>query len=118
RSAIAIQDGPRSKMLSLACWLPLSLLAPDRYGETEHLFPVREETVADLEASLVSFLAVSASAGNATSTAWIASCPGSSQLAAVRGEPEALLGPGVLELNGTPLVVEVLDLRDHQADAV
>ena len=72
RSAIAIQDEPRSKMPSLACWLPLSLLASDRYGGTKHLFPVRRETV----------------------------------------------GPGVLELHGTPLVVAVLDLRDHQADTV
>jgi hypothetical protein len=115
RSAIAIRDGPRSKMPSLACWLT-SLLAPDRYGATEHLFPVRRGDVADLEAESREPPG-GASAGSATSTAWLASCPGSShslpyvvslKLSSVPGPRASWDATG---RRGT-------GSSDHQADAV
>src|SRR5439155_10038451 len=98
--------------------VPRSLLAPDRHDEVEHLFPVRRGDVADLEAESRELPGGERLGGERDVDRVDRLLPGVEPFAAVPGEPESLLGQRTLELHGTPVAVEVLDLCDHQADAV
>src|SRR2546428_6465159 len=98
--------------------VPRSLLAPDRHDEVEHLFPVRRGDVADLEAESRELPGGERLSGKRHVKRLDRLLSGVEPFAAVRGEPEGLLDPRVLELHGPRLVVDVLALRDHQPDAV
>jgi hypothetical protein len=93
-------------------WLPIDT------AKLNISFPVRGGDVADVEAESRELPRDERLSGERYVDRVDRLLPGVEPFAAVRWDPEALLGPGVLELRWTPLVVEVLDLRDHQADAV
>src|SRR5512145_2375610 len=94
------------------------LLASDRHRETDHLFPVRRRDVADLKAESREPPGFERLRGERYVDRVDRLLTGVDPFDAVGGELEGPVGSRVIELYGTPLVVEVLDLRDHQADAV